>query len=42
MMLQFVFPVLTDDADQSANSLSALYSKWKNPVFVRPPTVSKA
>ncbi|XP_007549354.1 DNA mismatch repair protein Mlh3 isoform X1 [Poecilia formosa] len=28
-----------DDADQSANSLSALYSKWKNPVFVRPPTV---
>ncbi|XP_027855937.1 DNA mismatch repair protein Mlh3 isoform X1 [Xiphophorus couchianus] len=28
-----------DDADQSANSLSALYSKWKNPVFIRPPTV---
>ncbi|XP_054894155.1 DNA mismatch repair protein Mlh3 isoform X2 [Poeciliopsis prolifica] len=27
------------DADQSTNSLSALYSKWKNPVFVRPPTV---
>lgn len=28
-----------DGAEQSSNSLSSLYSKWKNPVFVRPPTV---
>ncbi|KAM4724230.1 DNA mismatch repair protein Mlh3 isoform 2-T2 [Anableps anableps] len=28
-----------DDADKSSSSLSSLYSKWKNPVFVRPPTV---
>ncbi|XP_024862302.1 DNA mismatch repair protein Mlh3 isoform X2 [Kryptolebias marmoratus] len=28
-----------DDAAESSNSLSSLYSKWKNPVFVRPPTV---
>ncbi|XP_047248822.1 DNA mismatch repair protein Mlh3 isoform X1 [Girardinichthys multiradiatus] len=28
---------LRDDANE--NSLSSLYSKWKNPVFVRPPTV---
>ncbi|XP_037550594.1 DNA mismatch repair protein Mlh3 [Nematolebias whitei] len=28
-----------DDADESSNSLSSLYSKWKNPVFVRPPMV---
>ncbi|XP_038147400.1 DNA mismatch repair protein Mlh3 isoform X1 [Cyprinodon tularosa] len=28
-----------DGADQSSNSLSSLYSKWKNPVFVRPPTI---
>ncbi|XP_033972282.1 DNA mismatch repair protein Mlh3 isoform X2 [Trematomus bernacchii] len=24
---------------ESSNSLTSLYSKWKNPVFVRPPTV---
>uniref|UniRef100_A0A7N6A230 WW domain-containing protein n=1 Tax=Anabas testudineus TaxID=64144 RepID=A0A7N6A230_ANATE len=28
-----------DNSDESANSLSSLYSKWNNPVFVRPPTV---
>ncbi|XP_033968055.1 DNA mismatch repair protein Mlh3 isoform X1 [Pseudochaenichthys georgianus] len=31
-----------DDRDanvESSNSLTTLYSKWKNPVFVRPPTV---
>ncbi|KAM4540318.1 DNA mismatch repair protein Mlh3 [Fundulus diaphanus] len=29
-----------DDADESSNSLSSMYSKWKNPVFVLPPTVA--
>ncbi|XP_047466225.1 DNA mismatch repair protein Mlh3 isoform X2 [Mugil cephalus] len=28
-----------EDVGESSNSLSSLYSKWKNPVFVRPPTV---
>ncbi|XP_028252051.1 DNA mismatch repair protein Mlh3 isoform X1 [Parambassis ranga] len=28
-----------DDDGESSNSLSLLYSKWKNPVFVRPPMV---
>ncbi|KAM4542395.1 DNA mismatch repair protein Mlh3 [Odontesthes bonariensis] len=28
-----------DDAGESSNSLSSLYSKWNNPVFVRPPMV---
>ncbi|KAM6913191.1 DNA mismatch repair protein Mlh3 isoform 2-T2 [Xenentodon cancila] len=28
-----------DSADESSNSLSSLYSKWNNPVFVRPPMV---
>nr|XP_020446667.1 DNA mismatch repair protein Mlh3 isoform X2 [Monopterus albus] len=28
-----------DDGGESSNSLSALYSKWNNPVFVRPPVV---
>uniref|UniRef100_A0A3Q0RIT8 WW domain-containing protein n=1 Tax=Amphilophus citrinellus TaxID=61819 RepID=A0A3Q0RIT8_AMPCI len=28
-----------DDVNESANSLSSLYSKWNNPVFVRPPMV---
>uniref|UniRef100_A0A8D3DBZ3 MutL C-terminal dimerisation domain-containing protein n=1 Tax=Scophthalmus maximus TaxID=52904 RepID=A0A8D3DBZ3_SCOMX len=29
----------TDDGGESSNSLSSLYSKWSNPVFVRPPAV---
>uniref|UniRef100_A0A3P8RMN2 WW domain-containing protein n=1 Tax=Amphiprion percula TaxID=161767 RepID=A0A3P8RMN2_AMPPE len=29
----------TDDLGESSNSLSSLYSKWNNPVFVRPPMV---
>uniref|UniRef100_A0A3B4YG85 MutL homolog 3 n=1 Tax=Seriola lalandi dorsalis TaxID=1841481 RepID=A0A3B4YG85_SERLL len=29
----------TDDGGESSNSLSSLYSKWKNPVFVQPPMV---
>ncbi|XP_036007004.1 LOW QUALITY PROTEIN: DNA mismatch repair protein Mlh3 [Fundulus heteroclitus] len=29
-----------DEADESSNSLSSMYSKWKNPVFVLPPTVA--
>ncbi|XP_070834729.1 DNA mismatch repair protein Mlh3 isoform X2 [Chaetodon trifascialis] len=29
----------TDDCDESSNSLTSLYSKWNNPVFVRPPMV---
>ncbi|XP_039993919.1 DNA mismatch repair protein Mlh3 isoform X2 [Xiphias gladius] len=29
----------TDDVGESSNSLSSLYSKWNNPVFVRPPMV---
>uniref|UniRef100_A0A8C4ELR7 WW domain-containing protein n=1 Tax=Dicentrarchus labrax TaxID=13489 RepID=A0A8C4ELR7_DICLA len=28
-----------DDDGESSNSLTSLYSKWNNPVFVRPPTV---
>ncbi|XP_070698488.1 DNA mismatch repair protein Mlh3 [Pempheris klunzingeri] len=28
-----------DDSGDSSNSLTSLYSKWNNPVFVRPPTV---
>lgn len=28
------------DLDGGADSLTSLYSKWKNPVFVRPPTVA--
>lgn len=28
-----------DDANEGPNSLSSLYSKWNNPVFVHPPTV---
>ncbi|XP_035808273.2 DNA mismatch repair protein Mlh3 isoform X1 [Amphiprion ocellaris] len=28
-----------DDLGESSNSLSSLYSKWNNPVFVRPPMV---
>ncbi|XP_008281152.1 DNA mismatch repair protein Mlh3 isoform X1 [Stegastes partitus] len=28
-----------DDVGESSNSLSSLYSKWNNPVFVRPPMV---
>ncbi|XP_058471863.1 DNA mismatch repair protein Mlh3 [Solea solea] len=28
-----------DDGEESSNSLSSLYSKWNNPVFVRPPMV---
>ncbi|XP_068195677.1 DNA mismatch repair protein Mlh3 isoform X2 [Antennarius striatus] len=28
-----------DDNCESSNSLTSLYSKWKNPVFVHPPTV---
>ncbi|XP_030574842.1 DNA mismatch repair protein Mlh3 isoform X2 [Archocentrus centrarchus] len=28
-----------DDVNESSNSLSSLYSKWNNPVFVRPPMV---
>ncbi|KAF7670247.1 hypothetical protein LDENG_00043280 [Lucifuga dentata] len=28
-----------DDAIENSNSLSSLYSKWNNPVFVRPPVV---
>ncbi|XP_035529434.1 DNA mismatch repair protein Mlh3 isoform X2 [Morone saxatilis] len=28
-----------DDTGESSNSLTSLYSKWNNPVFVRPPTV---
>uniref|UniRef100_A0A3P9IYQ9 MutL homolog 3 (E. coli) n=1 Tax=Oryzias latipes TaxID=8090 RepID=A0A3P9IYQ9_ORYLA len=29
----------TDAAPESSNSLSVMYSKWKNPVFVQPPEV---
>ncbi|AWP16590.1 putative DNA mismatch repair protein Mlh3 isoform 2 [Scophthalmus maximus] len=29
----------TDDGGESSNSLYSLYSKWSNPVFVRPPAV---
>ncbi|XP_026158696.1 DNA mismatch repair protein Mlh3 isoform X2 [Mastacembelus armatus] len=29
-----------DDGGETSNSLSALYSKWNNPVFVRPPMVA--
>ncbi|CAN9502193.1 unnamed protein product [Ophioblennius macclurei] len=29
----------TDDGGNDSNSLSSLYSKWKNPVFVHPPAV---
>lgn len=32
---------LTDDVSESSNSLSSLYSKWNNPVFVRPPVVNE-
>uniref|UniRef100_A0A3Q3VS95 MutL C-terminal dimerisation domain-containing protein n=1 Tax=Mola mola TaxID=94237 RepID=A0A3Q3VS95_MOLML len=28
-----------DDSSESSNSLASLYSKWNNPVFVRPPMV---
>ncbi|KAM9341271.1 DNA mismatch repair protein Mlh3 [Symphorus nematophorus] len=28
-----------DDNSETSNSLTSLYSKWKNPVFVQPPTV---
>ncbi|KAK2826134.1 hypothetical protein Q5P01_020348 [Channa striata] len=28
-----------DDGDETSNSLSSLYSKWSNPVFIRPPMV---
>lgn len=34
-----ILSVLTDDNGESSNSLTSLYSKWNNPVFVRPPTV---
>ncbi|XP_071354333.1 DNA mismatch repair protein Mlh3 [Trachinotus anak] len=29
-----------DDGGENSNSLSSLYSKWNNPVFVRPPMVA--
>lgn len=32
---------LSDDSSESSNSLASLYSKWNNPVFVRPPMVKK-
>lgn len=35
-----MFSVFSDDYGESSNSLTLSYSKWKNPVFVRPPMVN--
>lgn len=35
-----MFFILSEDSGENSNSLTSLYSKWKNPVFVQPPLVN--
>eukprot|EP00064_Thunnus_orientalis_P014806 superscaffoldBa00002634_g14853 len=39
MAVSVISEIGDGDGDESSNSLSSLYSKWNNPVFVHPPMV---